>query len=176
MEKYKTKAIQTELGIFMHIPAYSGIFRHIQAYSGIFKNYLGVFLTLCNPVIFRTLVYSEFWHIQNQRHIQNPCISKTLANSEPDAYSESWAKQNPEIFRTVRILKTLTTYTMERFEKQLTAVIILASYNYFRNISFLCPLVHEANMNFLMHVQVSLQKSLFNVKKYGDRGAGDRKF
>ena len=30
-----------------------------------------------NPGIFRTLVYSEPWHIQNQSHIQNPGIFRT---------------------------------------------------------------------------------------------------
>ena len=56
----KTKALQADLGIFTHILAYSGI---IQAYS-----------ELCfiqNPDIlktrgiFRFLVYSEHWYIQN---------------------------------------------------------------------------------------------------------------
>ena len=36
----------------MHIPGYSGILMHNQAYSGIFR-------TLCNFGIFKTLVYSE---------------------------------------------------------------------------------------------------------------------
>ena len=51
--------------------------------------------------------------------------------AEPEAYSEP-----------------CQTSAIERFEKQLTAIIILASYDYFRNISFLCPLVHEVNMMF----------------------------
>ena len=37
---------------------------------------------------------------------------------------------------------------MERFEKQVTAIITFPSCNYFRNISFSCPLVHERNMIF----------------------------
>ena len=54
-------------------------------------NYSGIFLTLCNNGIFRTLdiqntgmfktrgifrtlIYPKFWHIQNQRVIQNPGI------------------------------------------------------------------------------------------------------
>ena len=49
MGKCKTKAIQTDLGTFRHNQAYPGI---IQAYSGIFK-------TLCNPGILRTVVYPE---------------------------------------------------------------------------------------------------------------------
>ena len=49
MGKYKTKAIQTDLVTFAHILEHSA--RHIQEYSGIFR-------TLCNPDIFRTLLYS----------------------------------------------------------------------------------------------------------------------
>ena len=57
---------------FRNILSYSRIFRHIRAYSVIFRNSTGIFKTLCNPRIFKTLVYSEDWHIQNPRHIQNP--------------------------------------------------------------------------------------------------------
>ena len=49
MGKCKIKAIQTDLGTFGHNETYPGI---IQAYSGIFK-------TLGNPDIFRTVVYPE---------------------------------------------------------------------------------------------------------------------
>ena len=67
--KYKTKAIQADLGIFTHIPAYSDIsthiqpdiIRHIHAYS--------------EPSV--TLTYSEPWQIQNQTGIQNPGEFKT---------------------------------------------------------------------------------------------------
>ena len=79
MNKFKTKAIQVDKGIFTHILAYSDIFKHEQS--------IGIFRTLCNPSIqnkkhilsrdilrtvhfqsngiFRTLTYSEPWHIQN---------------------------------------------------------------------------------------------------------------
>ena len=50
MGKYKTKAIQADLGIFMNISAYPGIFSRTN---------LDIFRTLCNPDIFRTMVYSE---------------------------------------------------------------------------------------------------------------------
>ena len=99
---------------FRHIHPYFGIFRHIQtyldhnqAYSGISKNYSGIIWTLCNPAIFRTLVYSKpdpgifktrgifrtqvypkLWHIQNQRHNQNLGPFRTLG------YSEPWDIQN----------------------------------------------------------------------------------
>ena len=92
MGECKTKAIQTNIGTFRHNQAYPGI---IQAYSGIFR-------TLCYPDIFKTVVYPEPWHIQNQKHIQNPgiftilvyseprCtgILRTLAYSKPEAYPE----------------------------------------------------------------------------------------
>ena len=98
MGKYKTKAIQADLGIFRHIQAYSA--RHNQAYSAIFR-------TLCNPDMFRTLAnsepdaYSEPWQIQNHTHIQNLGIFRNLA------YSEPWFVQNPGIFRTRGIFMTL---------------------------------------------------------------------
>ena len=53
-------------------------------------------------------VLSESQHIQNQSHIQIPGISKTLAHSEPETYSESWAIQNLGIFRTGGILRSLS--------------------------------------------------------------------
>ena len=77
MGKYKTKAIQVDLGIFRHIQAYAA--RHIQAYS---KPFLSL-------------------------HIQTPGIFRTLTNSEPEAYSEPWFIQNPGIFRTRGIFRSL---------------------------------------------------------------------
>ena len=129
--------------------------RHNQAYLRIIQAYF----EYCNPGIIRTLVYSESRHIQNQWHIQNPGLFRTLGYSEPKVYSGP-----------------CQTSTMECFEKQLTAMTIFVSYNYFRSISFSCPLVHEINMIFSMQVSFSLQKSFFSVKKYGSRGqeAGDR--
>ena len=49
VDKSEAKAIQTHLSTFTHNHAYPGI---IQAYSGIFK-------ILCNPGIYRTVVYPE---------------------------------------------------------------------------------------------------------------------
>ena len=141
----KAKAIQADIGIFTHIPTYSDISRHNQTYSGIIQAYFEPCVTpaysepwyIQNPGIFktrdifRTLVYPKLWHIGNQRLIQNPGLFKTLGYSEPVAYSEP-----------------CQISAMECFEKQLTAIIIFASYNYFRNISFSCPLVHEIKMIF----------------------------
>ena len=77
--------------------------------------------------------YSELWHIQSHRHFQNPGLFRTLGHSEPEAYSE-----------------TCQTSTIEPFKKQLTSIIIFASYNCFRSINFSCPPVHEINIIFLM--------------------------
>ena len=97
MRKCKAKAVQADFQVnsrtLPHIRAYSNIFRHNQAYSGIVQAYSGIFRTLCSPDIFRTLVYLDPWHIQNQKHIQNRGAFRTLA------YSESWCIQNLDIFR-----------------------------------------------------------------------------
>ena len=58
-EKCKTKAIQKVQAYFMNILSFVSVFRHNQAYSGIIQEYSGIFRTLCNPAIFRTLTYSE---------------------------------------------------------------------------------------------------------------------
>ena len=115
------RQIQAYSGVFRHMKAYSDIIRHIQAYSSRFRNYSDISLTLCNPDKFRTLVCSESWYIQNQRHIQNPGIFKNLVQSEPETYI-----QNREIFRTGGISELCQTSTMERFKKQLTAIIFFA--------------------------------------------------
>ena len=61
--------------------SHSDRFRHIQVLSSISRNYSGVFKTLCNFGIIRAVVYLELWQIQNQKHIQNPRILRTLAYS-----------------------------------------------------------------------------------------------
>ena len=94
------------------------------------------------------MVSSESWYIVKQSHIQNPGVSKTLAHLEPETYLESSTIQNPGIFRTGGILKTYSNIYEECFEKQITAIIIFASYVYFRSISFSCPLVHEIKIIF----------------------------
>ena len=115
---------------------------HIQTYAGIIQAYTETSVTLAYSElwyiqiqgifktrgIFKTLVYSKLWHIQNHRHIDNPELFRTLGYSEPGAYSEP-----------------CQTFAMERFDKQLTNIIIFASYSYFRNINFSCLVVHEIN-------------------------------
>ena len=60
--------------------------RHIQnTVKHLSRNIL--FKTLCNPDIFRNLVYSELWYILKSKHIQNPAeylrwsiLLRTLCN------------------------------------------------------------------------------------------------
>ena len=75
MKKFKTKAIQTDEGIFTHILAYSNIFKHKQS--------IGIFRTLCNPGIFRTLVYTKQKACSAPWYIENHGIFRTLAYSKP---------------------------------------------------------------------------------------------
>ena len=79
MGKCKTKAIQTDLGIFRHNQTYPGI---IQAYSGIFR-------TLCYPDIFKTVVYPEPWYIQNAGIFKIRGIFRTLSNIYDAAFCEN---------------------------------------------------------------------------------------
>ena len=138
MGKSKTKAIQVDLGIFLHIRTYPGIFRHIHGYSRIIQAY-------SEPCV--TLTCSELWYIQN------PGIFKTRGIFRTLVYPKLWHIQNPGIFRkTEAYSEPCQTSVKKCFWKQLTAIIIFVSYNYFHNISLLCPLVHEINMIFLMQV------------------------
>ena len=82
----------------------------------------GIFKT---RVIFRTPVYTKLRHVQSQRHVQKPGLFRILRYSEPKTYSEH-----------------CQTSTMKRFDKQLTAIIIFASYNYFCNIGAICKPPH----------------------------------
>ena len=119
MGKYKTKAIQADLGIFTQIPAYSGISRHIQ--PNIIRHiqaYSEPCVTLINsepdaysepwyiqkPGLFRTLVCSKPWHIQNQGHIHDPDIFRTQTYLEPSLF------RTPEHFgEIVNILYEINT-------------------------------------------------------------------
>ena len=64
MGKCKTKAIQTDFGIFRHNQAYPGI---IQAYS--------------KPCVI--LTYLEPWYIQNPNIFKIRNIFRTLVDSDP---------------------------------------------------------------------------------------------
>ena len=60
MGKYKTKATQTDLGIFAHIPAY---IQGIQEYSDIFR-----LIKHIHELPSHVQAYSEPWYIQNHVH------------------------------------------------------------------------------------------------------------
>ena len=89
MGKCKTKTIQTDLDIFMHIPAYTGIFRHpdiirhIQVYSRIIQAYYEPCVTL---VYSEPEAYSEPCYIQNSGTFRTTDIFRILGYSEPEAY------------------------------------------------------------------------------------------
>ena len=101
---FRTLFIIVNSDIFNHIHA---LFRHIQPYCGIFR-------TLCNSCIFKTLSYSKSWQFITQdvfrtlsRHIliyskrcvtlaywdpyyiQNVALFRILAYLGPEAYSKS---------------------------------------------------------------------------------------
>ena len=59
---------------------------HIKIHGSIF---------IFHPSIFRALVYSESWHIQIQRHIQNPLVYPKLWHIHNQRHI-----QNPGLFRT----------------------------------------------------------------------------
>ena len=129
MGKWITIAIQTYLGTFRHNLAYTKI---IQAYSVVirtlrnlafFIKLLMLLLVLIVSCVFRTLVYPESWHIQNQNHIQNPGIFTILV------YPEPWY---PGMFRTLAYSRPgaypehCQTSAMKRFVK------VVNGYNYLR--------------------------------------------
>ena len=69
----------------LSIIVYSDTFRHISVLFGHIQPYCDIFKTLCNSCIFRTLPYSESWHIKNPRYTQNSVkaysgIFRTLCN------------------------------------------------------------------------------------------------
>ena len=113
----QTKAIQVEVGIFTHIPAYLDIFRSNQACSWIIRAYSDIFKTLGNISIFKTLVYSEPWHIQNQGHIQNPAIFRTLAYLKSKTYTEPWYIHILGILRDKDMFKTLAFLEQEVYSE-----------------------------------------------------------
>ena len=86
-----------------------GIFNHNQTQLGIIQAYSGIFRTPRNPVVFRTVVYPEPLHIQNQKHIQNPGIFAALV------YLELWYIQNAGILKIQAIFRTLSNIYGEAF-------------------------------------------------------------
>ena len=103
--------------LFRQIQAHSGIIRHIQELF----SHIQAYLELCYSDIFKSAVQPEPWHIQNQKHIQNPTIFTAVV------YSGPLYIQNAGIFRDM--FRTLSHICDETF---FTAIIIFTNYNYFR--------------------------------------------
>ena len=84
------------------------------------RKYSDILRTLCNPSIFRTLIYSKPWQY-----------------AEPDAYAEEpWHIQNRGIFRTLGYSEPCQTSMMEHCAKIVKQIVAFANYNYFCNISY----------------------------------------
>ena len=90
------------------------------------RKYSGILGILCNPSIFRTMVYSKRWHIQN------PDIFRTKV------YSEPWDTQN--LTQIQNLAKHLRWSIVQ---KLLTAIVVFANYNHFCNISFSSSLLFQ---------------------------------
>ena len=65
---YFSKAVHLRSSKFQEI---SGIFRHIHVLFRHIQPYCGIFKTMCNSCIFKTLPYSESWHILDPKYIQS---------------------------------------------------------------------------------------------------------
>ena len=74
MGKCKTKVIQTDLGIFMHIPEYSGIIRYIQELIGHIQEY-------SEPCVI--VAHLQPWYIHNPDIFITRSIFRTLEHSQP---------------------------------------------------------------------------------------------
>ena len=119
---FRTLFIHIYSDIFQHIQAYSALLSYTHRYWSIVKAYSGLFRHiqhLRKPHIFKTLPYSQPWHIQKSvklwPDIQNPVIvrhhSAIFRHSEPLvtlAYAEIWHIWNSEIFRTLSYLYSNT--------------------------------------------------------------------
>ena len=111
-------------GRFRHIHTYSDIFRDNQAYSEpcvtlvnsepwyIYNSGIQNQRHIQNPGIIKTLLYQELWHIQNKVfsepwYIQNQRHIQNCGIFRTLAYSQPWHIQNPGIFRTRCIFRTI---------------------------------------------------------------------
>ena len=120
------------------------LLRHIQLYCG----------------IFRTLPYSEYWHIQNPRYIQNSAkehsgIFRTLCNArilKTLPYSELWHIQDP---RHIQNSVYLGTFMHNIFNND--------SYN---NINFLffALILHTFQRNLKRHMFFDYNDVSFNTR------------
>ena len=97
--------------------------RHNQAHPRITQAYSGIFKTLCNSGIFRTVAYTEPWYIQNQKHIQNPQHIHKPGIFKKPLFSERWHIQNLRHIQNP--VKHLRWSVLQK---------IVNGYNYFRKL------------------------------------------
>ena len=97
--------IQPYSDIFRHTHAYSNIFSHIQIYSGIIRHIKELFRHIQSPV--------QPWHIKNS----NPGILRTRSIFRTMVYSELWNIQNRYTFRIGGIFRTLPSIFNGAFYK-----------------------------------------------------------
>ena len=140
-------------GRLRHIHAYFDIFTHIQTYPDIIRH-----IQAYSGIIqtysepFVTLVYSELWHIQNPHIFKTRGIFRTLCIFKTLADSE------PETYSESWAIQNPGVFRARGLLKTLSNIYDGAlwetanGYNYFRNISCSPPIVHEINIIFLMKV------------------------
>ena len=106
MGKCNAKAVladfQVNSRIFPHIEALSGIFRHIQKLSWHIQAFSKPFMT---PI------YLQPWYIWIRGIFGTRSIFRTVVHSEP------WHIQNPGVFRTLAYSEPCQTSTMQHFTK-----------------------------------------------------------
>ena len=73
----------------------SDTFRHIHLLFRRIQSFCGIFRTLCNFCIFRILLYSESWHMQNPRYVENSVKAYSgMFTTLCIPYSEFWHIQD----------------------------------------------------------------------------------
>ena len=65
------------------------LYKQNQTYSGTLQAYSGMFKTLCNHSIFRTVAYSQPWYIQNAGIFKIRGIFRTLSNIHDEVFCEN---------------------------------------------------------------------------------------
>ena len=81
------------------------IFSYIQPYCGVFR-------ILCSPCMFKTLPYSESWHIWNPRYTQNSVKPYSGIFRHIQAYSGIF---NDDSYNNINFLFfTLISHTLQR--------------------------------------------------------------
>ena len=134
----------------------------------------------------RILAYSKSEAYSEPCYIQkNPGIFKTrgisialvylthLVHSQQQRYSECWAIQKPWIFRAAGIHSALSSIYYRALWETANAGIIFASYNYFRNTSFSCPLDYEINIFFSKRL-IFIPEVFIQCKKLWKLGLRDQ--